>query len=253
MSVRKFILSSQIRSINFRAGSRTKFRCLMLFLFSVASMHGAKAQVPTGKHGRHEIAIGVGRGSVVQLTEGVTGGKDGFDAYPIRNFVGTFSLSYNYFFSSRSYIGLGAGFENATGDWQTAKNTGNNMRYTQLGSFRRNVWSLVPAIGTIYSKSPSAERLIYGYLGIGLTYINEVDAYTVDYYYTQYNNGINPIGSELEKTNNRSKWTAQFCPIGVRVGGQLALFAELGFGYKGFFNGGLTIKFGRHKTLGKHD
>ncbi len=45
-------------------------------------------------------------------------------------------------------------------------------------------------------------------------------------------------------TTRQDKVTAQYTPAGIRIGGRLAGFIELGIGYKGLINGGISYKFG---------
>ncbi|MCW3120547.1 MAG: hypothetical protein JWQ38_39 [Flavipsychrobacter sp.] len=45
-------------------------------------------------------------------------------------------------------------------------------------------------------------------------------------------------------TTSESRIKMQYTPIGIRVGGHLSAFAELGFGYKGVFNAGVSFRFG---------
>ena len=82
----------------------------------------------------------------------------------------------------------------------------------------------------------------YGYLGIGYSILNELDTYSPAYYNQFYNNGVNSLGNNRELLDNHSEITIQICPIGISFGGKLRGFAELGFGYKGIFNGGLSLK-----------
>ena len=45
-------------------------------------------------------------------------------------------------------------------------------------------------------------------------------------------------------TSSRDALKVQYTPIGVRVGGRLGAFAELGIGYKGLLNFGVSFKLG---------
>lgn len=57
---------------------------------------------------------------------------------------------------------------------------------------------------------------------------------------------INAKGSAKAYTTQQSTNSIkmQYTPIGVRVGGRIGGFAELGFGYKGLINLGITYKLG---------
>ena len=54
----------------------------------------------------------------------------------------------------------------------------------------------------------------------------------------------NLITAASTTTQSTSGMRAQYTPIGIRVGGRVGAFAELGLGYKGIFNGGLSFKLG---------
>lgn len=41
-------------------------------------------------------------------------------------------------------------------------------------------------------------------------------------------------------------WGAQLTPFGIRLGRQFAIFAEVGYGYKGLFNAGLSLRVPGH-------
>lgn len=49
----------------------------------------------------------------------------------------------------------------------------------------------------------------------------------------------------LYDTQVETKWgtTFQATPVGLRMGNKVGVFMELGYGYKGVFNGGLSIRF----------
>lgn len=49
----------------------------------------------------------------------------------------------------------------------------------------------------------------------------------------------------LYDTQVETKWgtTFQATPVGLRIGNKVGVFMELGYGYKGVFNGGLSMRF----------
>lgn len=53
-----------------------------------------------------------------------------------------------------------------------------------------------------------------------------------------------PSSGYTSTTSSLEAVKAQYTPIAVRVGGRLAGYAELGYGYKGVFNFGLSYKLG---------
>ena len=73
---------------------------------------------------------------------------------------------------------------------------------------------------------------IYTLAGFGPAFIS------TDY---TYPNG-NPSAANTSPKEDHIR--AQYTPIGVRYGGRLGGFVELGLGYKGVINGGISYKFG---------
>jgi hypothetical protein len=58
-----------------------------------------------------------------------------------------------------------------------------------------------------------------------------------------YGTPVNPVN--IVTTSRRDAFSLHYTPIGIRFGGRLGGFAELGVGYKGLFSTGLSYRFGR--------
>ena len=192
---------------------------------------------------KHEVRVGYGTPSLVTLAEGVHGGEDGYSSRPVTNYSGTVSFAYRYILSRRYSIGFAIAYENENGNMQVFVNSSNNGAITaNSGIFKRNVFTIAPEIMIHYPREKNSIISAYGYLGIGISYLNELDTYSPAYYITHYNNGVNSLGNSREILYNHTEISLQICPIGISVGGRIRGFVELGFGYKGIINSGLAVK-----------
>jgi hypothetical protein len=163
------------------------------------------------------------------------------NSYSNNKYCGTFCLTWKYLFSKRCSIGITAVYENMKGSWfenTTGYQYGGDIF---VGSFKRNLFTIGPEVAFIYRTTHSGLMKIYGAVGFGYTFYNEVDTYNLDYYYSKYKNGVNTLGKSIEKENNANHFNGQITGLGIRYGSQLAFNLELGFGYKGIVNAGLTL------------
>ncbi|MES2702637.1 MAG: hypothetical protein V4649_08365 [Bacteroidota bacterium] len=188
---------------------------------------------------RHEVSIGVGIWSDVQLMQGVVAGKEAYDRTPINTYSGTYSFTYRYAVNREFSMGAAMAFENETGDWY--ERGGGYPSLRKKGIFKRNVWTAAVSFRIHYAPDNDVTQP-YGYLDLGYTYQNEVATYETDYYGQHYYNGVNSLGNNREVSNDRTHFNIQICPLGVSFGRKYCFFGELGFGYKGIFNGGFKLK-----------
>jgi len=190
-------------------------------------------------HLHHELTIGYGEASSDQLFDGLQIGRPG--NYRVQHYSGAISFSYKYFVLPQFAIGIAVAYENENGIWQQPyMQQTDEWLVTQLGSFKRAAFT--PAIELMYIYKESKPVRYYCMAGIGFTYQNEVDIYSDGYYLTNYQNGLNSLGKNLQIQNNRYHFNGQITPIGISVGGRISEFMELGVGYKGILNIGITVK-----------
>ena len=74
------------------------------------------------------------------------------------------------------------------------------------------------------------------YSGLGAGYAFGNTSFTID-------DSTLAFKDENNTTNSIDYFTFQITALGFRVGKKLAVFAELGFGYKGILNGGISYQF----------
>lgn len=189
------------------------------------------------------ISVSSGAYSLTELTEGVYGGEYGYNSRQINKYSGTFSVTYRRYLSPRVSLGLCVAFENESGDMQEEQQPYNSSNTTKTGTFKRNVWSFAPELLINYPKETNRNIRPYGYIGIGYTFMNELDGYLLDYYEQHYYNGVNSLGNSPQVAYNRNYLNFQICPIGISFGHRLRGFFELGFGYKGILNMGALMSF----------
>ncbi len=215
---------------------------LLAFLLTLGSVTPADAQQPDA---HVQFSAGIGAGSSDQLFDGYEFGfilAPSFKTYIVKHYSGTACFSVKFFVSERIVLGISGAYENESGDWQKNVNIGGayDWQTIQLGTFKRQAFTCAPEISIFYTHNDLS--MLYTTGGIGVTYQNEIDAYSTTYYLSQYYNGHNSLGSETQFYHNKVHINSYYSPIGIRYGGRLSVFAEVGIGYKGIINGGLLLK-----------
>lgn len=178
-------------------------------------------------YGQHEVAVSYGYLPLQQRINsnlfGIYGGSRGMF---LREASGMAMLSYRYYLGGCSSLGLSVGKNTFTTEYN------DNGRIFSRSAFK---CTTVAVEGTFNYRNRKYFRG-YGYFGAGISFLHERKT---EYTYTR-NNYYN------EQTNN---FDFQFVPFGMSIGGKLAAFIELGIGYKGFINGGLSYRFDVRRTL----
>jgi len=217
--------------------------CLLtLLLFYLGAYPGGRLIAQVRNNFFHEeVTIGVGDWSSVQLLEGVHAGEDGYSEYPISQRLGPFSISFRHYFAQWIAFGLAAVYEHENGDW--SRGGWSYYGPTTIGKYKRQVFNVAPELLITYSRSRRTNLTIYGYLGVGYSYLNSIEMYSAGYYLSQYSNGVNSLGPDMQKVNNKINTGVHVCPIGLSLGKKYRWFVEGGFGYKGILNTGMTLKF----------
>ncbi len=191
-----------------------------------------------------EISAGSGVWSSDELFDGYSPGLFGpsFRTYITHSYSGAFYATVKYFVSKRASLGIAFAYENERGDWQKNINIGGAFDWERipLGTFKRQAFTFAPELYVNYAEKGMTR--IYSTAGVGVTYRNEVDRYSDSYYESQYNNGTNPLGPHLEANNNKLQGNFYYSPLGLSIGRTLRWFAEIGIGYKGILNTGLSYK-----------
>jgi hypothetical protein len=211
---------------------KTKLTTVLLPIFLILIMCQLRAQ-------QYEMRISSGKYSITHIFNTVFNGESGL-GYNVNNptyksINKLFSVGLNKNFKKIS-LGLNFTFDNS------------NVSYsgTSKSTNRLNVFSLNTEFTYNYYNYKN-KFIIYGLLGSGLSYYSmKRIPEPVKYNSTQlYDNDGWGWGNLLEFPRPNTKFypTVQFSPIAFKYGKKLGGFIELGFGYKGVFNGGLFYKF----------
>jgi hypothetical protein len=215
-------------------------RILLLLLLSMCSRHYALAQ---GK-GMSMVSLSEGIVTSAELN-GVT--STSYMDIPT-SATGAFFLTYRYFFTNRFAIGVSAGVDNVKGPLTEGNPNVNGGQDGTVGTYIRNSATIAPEFFVKYFRH--GRVMIYGYAGIGYTFAKLEKAYNPQVYASSYQNGVNTsyglppyLSSENPVYANQGHINGQFTPFGLRIGNMIAWDLELGFGYKGLINTGLSYVF----------
>ncbi len=153
-----------------------------------------------------------------------------YGAYSIYTFVnerpydvssGVAMLNYKYYMTKRLTLGGVIAYENLS-NW---------------GSYL----TFAPEFTYAYYDNKDARIRVkmYGGASVGLAVFDDFRTYNSYYSYHHDESG--------------AKFTGHITPFGIRIGRKLGGFLELGLGYKGLFNGGLSYRFStKHWFEEKH-
>lgn len=193
---------------------------------------------------RHQVEVGLGRVSTDEYLDGNKGSGLPSDDYGYGTSTGTISGTYRYFFSPKFALGVAAAFEQDEGSW-TRGSVGSSGYYTittGAGTYRRRVFTIAPEVLLTYTQTTYVS--VCGYIGFGVSYQNEINTYSDEFYNSHYHNGVNDLGNILEFDNSRTHLNFQVTPLSLSVGlEKWRLLGELGFGYKGIVRLGAYTRF----------
>lgn len=141
----------------------------------------------------------------------------GQNSAPYSSSSGTATLNYRYYLSKDVTLGLGIGYENIS-TW---------------GSFL----TFAPEVSVCYldTRHDYIRVRLYGSFSYGISVL-----------------GDNNIKAGQVDESGAKPWAFQATPFGIRVGRQVAAFAEIGLGYKGLINGGLALRVPRLMAKHRH-
>lgn len=163
-------------------------------------------------------------------------------SYGIGQYSGILNITYQHYISRRFSIGISFAYENYKGAWLGWVPGGRTGYDVGIGTYKRHLYTVTPEATFTYRTKYNGSFTMYGSIGLGITYSNEVDIYSDDYYNSKYVNGKNTLGASLELDNNKYHFNGQITGLGMRWGRKLCAQLELGFGYKGILNAGLALK-----------
>ncbi|AMO19834.1 outer membrane beta-barrel protein [Flavobacterium columnare] len=132
--------------------------------------------------------------------------------------TGVFTLEYNYAILNKLNLGLDLAYETFESDILSNGKVIN----------KQNEEDITLALKSNYNYLSNDNFRLYSGLGVG---------------YTLIRNKTNELSSEGLSFDNSNRFNFQITGIGFRYGKKLGISAEVGLGYKGILNGGISYQF----------
>ncbi len=147
---------------------------------------------------------------------GTVGTLGNYDVCDHKN-AGPMSVHLKYYLSDRIKLGLNLTFEQ-----QKEKTMDNGLN---TGKTKSNYYSLMPSFTYNYCQQDNCQ--IYGCVSLGAGIGNST---------------FMPADKEIyrKKTTNSLQFAYQVSALGIRYGKKVGVFMELGYGYNGIFQAGLS-------------
>lgn len=200
------------------------------FVFvALCPSHACIAQCPSNKG---QLDISVSQGIITsdqvaqQFTTGDNTNSSGNNKKLTYNSGATF-FSIRYFMYNRLALGISGGITNERGQYTDRTNPS-----FITSTYKQGITTYAIELYYIYTFRKYFE--VYTLIGAGPSFTKTgTTTFTTP----------NATGAVTNTSDNNLK--AQYSPIGIRFGGRLGGFLELGVGYKGVINGGISYKLGR--------
>ena len=212
---------------------------LPLASFAQQDSNGPRSADPL----HNSFSISYGAATPDYLLDGYRPGRPTEYDYANKGTPGAVCIAYKYLVSRHASVGITATIEQQHGDWLDNEIPGGNvfdLQTTVKGAFIRTCYTMAAEFSSDY-----VHRDLYRFYtvaGLGFTEEIETDQYDPGFYNKGYNNGVNVYGP-MRTQNNHTHINACYSPLGMSIGKKLSYFLELGFGYKGIVNTGLSYKF----------
>lgn len=186
-------------------------------------MYFAHAQVQKGDL---QTDFGFGINSIQQTTRAtIFGGGSSFTEVKYATIIGV--LNIKYYISNEIAVGFSAGLQEMATNYVDPYFTGNLGPYVQT---QFKMLTMSPEIVGNYQNKKNVR--LYGTGSIALAYVQtKSSTYRIPGH--EYHKGMS--------------YNFQLSPFGISVGCTLSCYAEIGIGYKGFLNGGISYRFGHHE------
>ena len=193
----------------------------VIFLFLIVGAASAQeGGSSTSEYPHHEFYVGAGvvnDNQVLSLAMDLTATllTLGYAVQPNKHTLITPCVGYKYWFNKRVGLGLHYAF-----DATSVKVIHHHDGIANEDIYKRYFHTLAMEFGVNYVNKPVFQ--LYGNMGLGVTIVN----------FSKNNVGL-----------GRAPYpNLNFVPLGMRFGKDIAGFVEIGWGYKGFFNAGLSVK-----------
>ena len=186
---------------------------------------------------KNEVSLSEGIITVEQVNgwDG-RGGASGYVSMPSA-LTGASFLTYRHFFTRRFALGGTFGIDNESGDLSYG-NPETNATGFEGTSGHYNVRTYTLTVEALCAYVRKQRFMFYGFVGMGATEFKD------NYYFYPNAPYSPPVTFPTNPYDYHATYfNAQVTPLGIRFGEMVAGFVEFGFGYKGLFNGGLSVSF----------
>ena len=194
-----------------------KHTTLTFFLSIAGYVAGAQVQ-----KGDFQTDFGCGINSIQQTTRAtIFGGGSNYTRVKYATIIGILNLK--YYVSNEIAIGFSAGLQEMATNYYDRYYNGISSPYMQT---QYKMLTMSPEIVGNYQNKKNVR--LYGTGSIAMAFVQTMSStYRVQGH--EYHKGMS--------------FNFQLSPIGISVGRTLSCYAEIGIGYKGFLNGGLSYRF----------
>ena len=203
--------------INLHLMFRPALILLIAFIFSTLT---CTAQCPSDKY-QWDLSVSYGyMNTGISYTDASQNGNKTIARYPQPAF-----FTVRYFLYNRLAIGVATGVASEQGKYFDPNNLA-----TQAGTYSASSTTVAIELYYVYHFWKYVE--VYTFAGAGPSFANMTSSYS-----------SHGFGFPSETTSN-TILKGQYTPLGIRFGGRLGAYAEVGYGYKGIVNAGISFKLG---------
>jgi len=207
---------------------RVKSSVSLLAVFCLLSF----ASVAQTYEGEYDICLSYGVYSGRQFADQGTMDNNGDGTQETSN-SGNIFITGRYFLESRFSVGITAGFQTIKGGVYYYDGILENT-YSMINK------TIAAEMTMVYMNKRRVQMYVLTGFGVSMSSVTSNDPVN-----NSYTPGIGPTMIFEPMTGTRFNW--QLDPVCIRVGGKLAGFAELGLGYKGILNAGISYRVGKQK------
>lgn len=159
-------------------------------------------------------------------------------------FTGAQSITYRYRPNKRFSVGATVVLDNQTGNLSYGDEHHGSLGGPSdgvSGRYDRHAYTFAAEATLIYIRQKYFR--VSGFIGWGYSLAGTKYTFSPNIQYQQYFYGTpNSLVPTNPYTFNRGYYSYQITPVSLRFGSTVAGFFDIGFGYKGIFSGGVTVR-----------
>ena len=198
------------------------FTSFILLTFTTYSFI-SRGQCPSNK-AQLEIAVSYGLVTGSQVSDQISNNEHSDGKTTTYNSGNTF-LTVRYFLFNRLALGFSGGITNEKGQYTDRTNPA-----LISSTYKTSFTTVAMELYYVYQFRKHLE--VYTLAGFGPSFTT-----------TETTSNVSPTSGAIT-TAKEDKIKAQYTSLGIHYGGRLGGFVEIGIGYKGLINGGISYKFG---------